>query len=121
MRAVNLAYGAVLATSVLEARTLGSRLKGLLGTDAIPEGSGLWLAPCRSIHSFGMRYEFDAVFLDPRDRVVGLLERFPRNRVSPVFWKAVGVLELPPGTVDRTLTRVGDFIELDPPPEGRPR
>ena len=114
MKVVNLSRYALLGDRVLTARTLLARTRGLLGTAALPRGEGLWIRPCRSIHSFGMRYEFDAVFLDRSGRVVGACRRFRKNRVSPIFWRAAGVLELPAGTIDRTATEVGDVVEFQP-------
>ncbi|HEX9206085.1 MAG TPA: DUF192 domain-containing protein [Candidatus Deferrimicrobiaceae bacterium] len=112
MKAVNVSRYALLAERIVEARSLLARTRGLLGTASLPRGEGLWLHPCRSIHSFGMRYEFDAVFLDRAGRVVGACRRFRRNRISRIFWRARGVLELPAGTIDRTTTRVGDTVEF---------
>jgi len=100
----------VLGETVREARSLFSRMKGLLGTDGLPPGDGLWICPCKSIHSFGMRFVFDALFLGPDLKVLGKCERFRRNRISRVFWNARGVLELPAGTLERTGTEVGDEI-----------
>ena len=60
-----------------------------------------------------MRFEFDALFLGPDWKVVGLYERFRRNRISRVFWNARGVLELPAGTIERTGTEVGDEIRFE--------
>lgn len=110
MKAVNMTRSALLGDAVEAARTPRERAKGLLGTDKLPRGGGIWIVPCRSIHSFGMRYEFDAIFLDRNGKVVGAHPRFRRNRISRIFWSAKGVLELPAGTIDRTMTRVGDEI-----------
>ena len=90
-----------------------ARLRGLLGTDGLAPGEGLWISPCSSIHSFKMRFVFDALFLGPGMKVVGRYERFRRNRVSRVFWNARGVLELPAGTIERTGTEVGDEIQFE--------
>lgn len=100
----------LLGDGVQTARTHRERTRGLLGTENIPRGGGLWIVPCRSIHSFGMRYEFDALFLDRHGKVVGVHPRFRKNRISRIFWSARGVLELPAGTIDRTSTWVGDEV-----------
>ena len=110
MKAVNMTRFTLLGDGVDTARTRLERSKGLLGTAKLPRGGGLWIVPCRSIHSFGMRYEFDALFIDREGRVVGMHPRFRRNRLSRIYWRARGVLELPVGTIDRTATRVGDEI-----------
>ena len=101
-----------LGEAIREAETLIQRLRGLLRTDGLSPGEGLWISPCNSIHSFGMRFVFDALFLGPDRKVVGMYQRFRRNRISRVFWNARGVLELPAGTIERTGTEVGDEIEF---------
>ncbi|MBE0569098.1 MAG: DUF192 domain-containing protein [Deltaproteobacteria bacterium] len=102
-----------IGAGIREAGSFFDRLRGLLGTEGLMEGEGLWISPCTSIHSFGMRFEFDAIFLDRDRKVVGLYERFRRNRISRIFWSARGVLELPAGTIGRTGTEVGDEIRFE--------
>jgi len=112
MRVRNTSRNRVLGDSVREARTLFPRMRGLLGTASFSPGGGLWICPCNGIHSFGMRFEFDALFLDRERKVVGMYCGFRRNRISRIFWNARGVLELPAGTIERTGTEVGDEIEF---------
>jgi uncharacterized protein len=103
----------VLGDDIREASSFFDRLWGLLRTDGLTFREGIWIQPCNSIHSFGMRFEFDALFLGPDGKVVGRYERFRRNRISRVFWNARGVLELPAGTIERTGTEVGDEIRFE--------
>jgi len=37
-------------------------MKGLLGRRELPDGEGILLRPCASIHMFFMRFAIDAVF-----------------------------------------------------------
>lgn len=113
MKVRNTSRDTVLGDAIREAGTLFSRMKGLLRTDGLPAGEGLWIHPCSGIHSFGMRYEFDVMFLDSGRKVVGLYRRFPKNRVSRLFLTAHGVLELPLGTIENTGTEVGDEISFE--------
>jgi hypothetical protein len=108
----NVTRNRILGDEVRGADTVVSRFLGLLRKSSLSEGEGLWIVPCNSIHSLGMRFEFDAIFLDSGKRVVGLYKHFRRNRISRIFWNARGVLELPAGTVERTGTEVGDEIEF---------
>jgi uncharacterized membrane protein (UPF0127 family) len=113
LRARNITREVVIGDDIREAGTFLARLRGLLGTDGLAPGEGLWISRCSSIHSFGMRFLFDALFLGPDGKVVGRYERFRRNRISRVFWNARGVLELPAGTIERTGTEVGDEIRFE--------
>ena len=113
MKIRNATRGHVLGGAIRSADTFLLRMRGLLRTDGLAEGEGLWIRPCNSIHSLGMRFEFDAIFLGPDMKVVGRYERFRRNRISRVFWNARGVLELPAGTIERTGTEVGDEIRFE--------
>jgi len=113
MKICNATRRCVLGGAIRSADTFFLRMRGLLRTDGLAEGEGLWIHPCSSIHSIGMRFEFDALFLGPGMKVVGRYERFRRNRISRVFWNARGVLELPAGTIERTGTEVGDEIQFE--------
>jgi uncharacterized membrane protein (UPF0127 family) len=113
MRVVNRTRGILLGDRVRTARTFLSRFVGLLGTAAIADGEGLWIVPCRSVHTLGMRYPIDVAFLDARGVVVGILERLPPNRVGSLVRDARGALELPAGTLAATGTSAGDRLEFE--------
>lgn len=113
MRVVNRTREIVLGEKVRTAQTFLSRLVGLLGAAAIAEGEGLWIVPCRSVHTLGMRYPIDVAFLDARGVVVGILEGLPPNRVGRVVREARGALELRAGTLAATGTAPGDRLEFE--------
>jgi uncharacterized membrane protein (UPF0127 family) len=106
--------GAVLADRLAVADTHWTRLRGLLGTSALPDGDGLWIRPCRQVHMFGMRYAIDVVFLDETRRIVGLTRDLAPWRVSPLVRPATSVLELPAGTIARTALREGQAVTIEP-------
>jgi uncharacterized membrane protein (UPF0127 family) len=87
------------------------RATGLLGTSKLDADSGLLIFPTQAVHSFGMNYAIDLVFVDRNARVVGLRRALRPNRLSRLYWRAQFVIELPTGTIDRTRTEVGDVIE----------
>jgi len=117
MRVVNRTRETVVGERVRTSSTFLSRLVGLLGTAAIADGEGLWIVPCRSVHTLGMRYPIDVAFLDARGVVVGILEGLPPNRVGRVVRDARGALELRSGILAATGTVPGDRLEFE---EGRP-
>ncbi|MBY0359377.1 MAG: DUF192 domain-containing protein [Candidatus Obscuribacterales bacterium] len=101
-----------MATDATRAASFWQRLCGLLGTSSLPAGGGLYIAPCRQIHMFGMKYAIDVVFLDRDFCVVGLCKKIAPGHASAVFWRANGCLELPAGTIDDTGTELGDRIVI---------
>jgi hypothetical protein len=117
VRVVNRTREIPLGNKVRTAETFLSRLAGLLGTAAIAEGEGLWIVPCRGVHTLGMRFPIDVAFLDARGVVVGILEGLPPNRVGRTFRGARGALELRAGTLAATGTAPGDRLEFE---EGGP-
>ena len=91
-----------------------SRLVGLLGTTrrwARP-GNGLWIVPSHGVHTIGMLYALDLIFLDRDHRVVEVEEHIRPFSISKVSFKADSVLEVPVHTVFRTETHVGDQLEI---------
>src|SRR6266571_4156757 len=62
--------GTVLAERARLASSLVDRFFGLMGRRTIEGGGGLLLTKSASIHSFFMRFRFDAVFVDKENRVV---------------------------------------------------
>lgn len=55
---------------VYEAATPAARLLGLAGLNELPAGRALMLRRCHAVHTFGMRFAVDLVFLDRHDEFV---------------------------------------------------
>jgi uncharacterized membrane protein (UPF0127 family) len=113
MKAIDRTSGKVLAPNLAVADTFFTRLKGLLGKKVLPHGDGLWIKHCNSVHTFGMRFPIDVVFLDKGKRVVGLAKTLRPNRISRLYSRASSVIELPAGTIDVAVTVIGDHIEIE--------
>ncbi len=103
-----------LATDLRVAHTHLSRLLGLLATspDDFRNGRGLWIRPCRGVHTLAMRFPIDVVYLDRVGTVVHVENNLQPWRFSPIRMQAASVLELPSHTVARTETALGDSIEI---------
>jgi uncharacterized membrane protein (UPF0127 family) len=63
------------------ATTTRSRLLGLAWLDDLPEGAGLLIPRCRSVHTFGMRFALDVDFLDANRLVLRRAHAVPPRRV----------------------------------------
>jgi uncharacterized membrane protein (UPF0127 family) len=74
--------------------TLLSRLLGLALLRAGRAGEGLLIPRCRSVHTFGMRFPVDVVFLDRDATPLAIRPAVPRNRIVG-YRGARAVLEVP--------------------------
>jgi uncharacterized membrane protein (UPF0127 family) len=90
------------------------RLVGLLGKSSLDRGCGLFIVPSQAIHTVGMAFPIDVIFVDRKYNVLGVREALRPFRITRVFWKAHGVLELPAGTIRSSRTEVGDQLKVDP-------
>jgi len=113
LRVTNLVRDTVLATCLEQAGTGATRSKGLLGRKDLPTGGGLWIVPCESVHTFWMQFPIDLVYIDRKKQVKKLLSNVPPWRLSACI-SAHSIIELPAGTIERTLTCVGDRLEFSP-------
>ena len=91
---------------------LADALGGLLGSDGLAEDEALWISPCKGIHTIGMTFPIDAVFLDGGRRVVAVRERVVPWRATRFIKGASSVLELAAGSIERTGIAVGNQIEF---------
>jgi uncharacterized membrane protein (UPF0127 family) len=100
--------GDVLATAEV-ADTSKARRRGLLGRDGY-EGA-LILRPCRSVHTFFMRFPIDVAFCD-REGVVVRIRTLRRWRVSAVVRRSAFVIEAEAGAFERWNLQLGDQVEV---------
>jgi uncharacterized membrane protein (UPF0127 family) len=120
VKALNSRNGETLADDVELAVRVMERMKGLLGRKQFSSGKSLWIKPCKSIHTIGMRFihtigmrfPIDVLFLDKKNIIVKIKKNFLPNRISGLFLNAVSVLELPSGILTATDTRAGDRIKF---------
>jgi uncharacterized protein len=99
--------------SVRIADTFWSRLIGLLGRRSLGLGEGLLLDPCSSIHTMGMRFSIDVVFLDRAGRVLGFADDVVPNRVRVSPRGTSKVLEVAVGNRSRTGIHLDDYLIFD--------
>jgi uncharacterized protein len=102
------------ATNVSVADSYLRRLGGLLGKTKkwARAGHGLWIVPSHGVHTIGMLFPIDLIFLDRDKNVVRLEEHVKPFRISLGSLRTHSVLELPAHTVFRTGTCVGDQLEF---------
>ena len=93
------------------ANSVLKRMVGLLNRKALTSGEGLLLDRCYGIHTIGMRFPIDVLFLDKELRVMRAVQALPPFRTC-VVRQAVYVLELPVGAIQSSHTEAGDQIQM---------
>jgi len=103
--------GAVLPLRLRRASGGAERAIGLLGRASLAPDEGFVIGRCGAIHTVGMRFAIDVVFLDAGGRVVRVAESLPAWRVA---WaaRATTVLELAAGASARLGIREGTHLAL---------
>lgn len=93
------------------ANTVLKRMVGLLNRKVMAQGDGLLLDRCYGVHTFGMRFAIDVLFLDKDLHVIRAVKALAPYRTC-IVKRAVYVLELPSGSVDRSRSEPGDQIQI---------
>ncbi len=99
-----LAYRVKIADSML------GRLVGLLGKRSLAPDSGLWIVPSSGVHTLGMLFTIDVVFLDKNLKVVGVRELLRPFSITSLNLQAESVLELPAHSIVKSRTEIGDQL-----------
>ena len=101
-----------MAFGVTPADTTLARLKGLIGRTRLKFDDGVWVVPSQGIHTLGVLFPLDLMYLDSNNRVLHLIEHFPPFRVAPLRAHAASVLELPTHTIYSSQTQMGDQLVI---------
>ncbi|HXG50519.1 MAG TPA: DUF192 domain-containing protein [candidate division Zixibacteria bacterium] len=112
MPVINLTKKTWLATKVRKADNFLTRLIGLLKRSNLAPEEALWLTPSKGIHTIGMKFPIDVVFLDKSNVVLAVVSGLLPYRISGVYLRSYSVLELPSGTLKKSRTEVGDKLEI---------
>ena len=102
----------VLGEAVEVADTSEKRRVGLLKHARLDPGSGLWIVPCESVHTFFMKFPIDLVYLDKQRKVRKVRHSVPAWRLSACL-TAHSILELPAGTAEKSGTLPGDELSFE--------
>ena len=108
----NVTRGTILAARASVAGSSAERRTGLLKHTEFLPGDGLWIVPCECIHTFGMKFAIDVVFLTKKKKVLRVSPEMPKRRIALAI-RAYSVVELPAGTLAQTGTLHGDQLILE--------
>ncbi|HAJ95807.1 MAG TPA: hypothetical protein DCP02_06200 [Actinobacteria bacterium] len=100
----------MIANRVFTADNFLQRLFGLLFKNPLNDGEALLIRGCTSIHTIGMRYNVDAVFIDERGTVLSTFKDIPPWRFTPYIRGARSVIEFSSGLLKEKSLNEGDKI-----------
>lgn len=112
MKALNVSKKTVIVSDLKEAAEFFQRLIGLMGRGRLENNEGLWMARCKAIHTFFMRFPIDVVFLDGDFIVKKTVQGLRPFRPGVSCRHAKSVLELPEGTIERAQIQIGDRVTI---------
>lgn len=101
----------LITEQLMIAETFWQRLRGLIG-QSLENDAGLWINPCRSIHTCLMNYSIDVVFVDSTLRITGLAARVPawQARIAPR--KTQSTIELAAGRIEELKLKTGNRLVI---------
>ena len=109
---INERNGAIISLNATVATKYFDRMIGLLKKDKLKEGHALWIKPCNSIHTFGMKYPLDIIFLDKCNIVISLRINIKPNRFCVPRLLCHSAIELPAGSIERICLHLGDRFKM---------
>lgn len=116
MIATNQTKGSLLAEKIWVAQSFFERLKGLIGEKPLEGCEALLIPFCNGVHTFGMGFPIDVIYLDREGKVLAALSALKPNSFGPINFHSARVLELPEGTLKQTQTQLGDMVMLTDTP-----
>lgn len=108
IKVINQQMGSVIP-EVRLADTAALRMKGLLGSQPLSMQQGLLITPCNSVHTFGMGYSIDVVYLNKKNKVIKIIEALKPTRISGCL-TASKVLEIAAGSAEKNKIKKGDIL-----------
>lgn len=106
--------GAPLSAPFLEiliADNFVTRFAGLMFKKKLPAATGLFLAPCNSVHMCFMRFAIDVIYLDKDYKILKVVKNLRPWIGLSMCAKAYATLEMTAGEADRCGLEVGKKLE----------
>lgn len=107
----NLSKQTRISTETRYANRIWERMRGMIGRSF--DGFDAMVFPrCSAIHTFFMSMPIDVIFADQENVVVKVFKSLPTWRPCICVPRAVTVIEMPSGTLDKTPVDPGDKLDL---------
>lgn len=102
----------LLVPEVENANGFFTRFMGLMYRKDMERTHGLLLTPCNEIHTFGMRFDIDAITLSRENEVVFIDRAVPPGKVRKKVKNGYKVLELCSGMADELGVSKGEVLSF---------
>ena len=106
----NVTKQSLLGLHVTRAASPLARLKGLLGRLRLRTSEGLWTVPSQGVHTVGLAFPIDVIYIDSAYRVIHLVENLSPFRLAPLKTQAHSVLQLAARAIHASRTQLGDQL-----------
>lgn len=113
LKLIDSVSGKLIISGLEKCQTRIEETVGLLGRSGISENEGLFIPGCRMIHTFFMKFCFDAVYVDNDLVICKIVKNLMPWRISGCM-KASGVLELGGGISGKYGMKCGDKLVISP-------
>jgi protein-S-isoprenylcysteine O-methyltransferase Ste14/uncharacterized membrane protein (UPF0127 family) len=112
MSIVNEKSKTALPHCVITADNFITRMIGLLGLSSMPVHTALHLKSSGTIHTIGMKFPIDVIFLDKYGKILKKLENIKPNRIYPAPSHTASVLEFAAGQIQHFQFEAGDPLHI---------
>ncbi len=93
------------------ADTFFLRLKGLLGRPSLSSRRGILLKPANSIHTIGMKFAIDVIYVDQHGIILKIVENMPPGKIGLPVAGTSYVIETAGGEISKIAPSVGDRLD----------
>lgn len=108
--ALNKTQDQIAIPKILICKSTFQRARGILPLGKNLELIACWIYPCSWVHTFGMKYPLDLIYLNKQYRVTDLSLCVRPMRLTKPHWDSHSILEVPSGYPHRI--RVGDELTI---------
>ena len=108
----NISHRTQISVHVARVNTFLGRLIGLIGSRTPPQNTVLHFPSTSSIHTFGMHYPVDLIFLNGKNEVIKMLSALSPRKLTRKIKHSKSVLEAPAGMLSENDIKVGDTLDI---------
>ena len=103
----------LIASHVIQAKTLKQRIKGLIGYSELKDQEVFWITACPGIHTFFMKFPIDVIFTDQKLCVVSVFESVSAGKMLFGGFRSQNVFEMKSGQIQKHGLKKGDQLYVE--------